>query len=118
MDVNIGQMWSWATWKHGIRNLAEHIGYSIKAACKNNLVLQHGLNESLCSGQGLKLVTTSWKCAFLKKVFEKCCNVSPTILEEGKGAENTKEKSRQCFMAIMSFCRLPELGKISRGNIS
>jgi hypothetical protein len=53
-----------------------------------------------------------------EKVFEKCCNVSPTLLKEGKGAENTKEKSRQCFMGIMSFCRLKGLGKISIGNIS
>jgi hypothetical protein len=60
-------MWSWANLKHGIGNLAEHRVLFHKRACKNNLVLQHGLNEPLCSGQGLKLVTTSWKCAFLKK---------------------------------------------------
>ncbi len=110
-------VWSWASWKRGIGNLAEHWYYSIEELARTTLFYSIGFNEPLCSGQGLKISHHFWEMHF-EKVFEKCCNVSPTLLTEGKGAENTKEKSRQCLMAIMSFCRLKELGKISIGNIT
>lgn len=62
-------IWSWATWKRGIGNLAEHRVFH-KGACKNNLVFTAWIKWTSLFRAGIKISHHLLEMRFPEKVYD------------------------------------------------